>query len=244
MVARWLPILTIFLAACSSADPGLSDEDSTDDAKPIRADAGARDSGRAQSPGLTTAVDAAAGEGEHGIEVFDGGVPADPSAATDASVVFDAGSTPVDGGRGWSPVPPQEPRVANPQNAFTGAPGYAFQLPSQRANSRHTSEVTGKACLDCHTGTTAPKFDFAGTIYSAPLMIFGAAGAEIRIIDKDGFPATVHADVDGNFWHRADKDLALPAFSGARSANWGAIGRLNGASCNTCHTPSKKLYVY
>ncbi len=235
MDSRWAAFTLICLAGCSAAPDGLSEDESTIDSPTIRSDAG-RD---AATPRTTIAPVSNADAGSddfdagHQTTILDSSAPAD-AAAADGSADARADARPVD---------PPEPRVPNPVNAFTGAKPYQFIVPDP-ANAHHPAPVTGKPCLDCHGGnTTAPKFDFAGTIYQAPLLWWGAAGAEIRIIDRNGYPATVHADTDGNFWHRADKDLALPAFSGARSATWGAVGQLNGASCNSCHTPSKKLYV-
>ena len=133
------------------------------------------------------------------------------------------------------PVVPGTP-VSNPQNAFTGAGNYTADPPTLRANDQHSGMiVTGKSCLDCHNGTTCTKFDFAGTVWEAPALTSGAADVEVRIIDANNLAYDVHSDVDGNFWHRATTDLALPAFSGVRTSDWKAIGQLNGVSCNSCH---------
>ena len=143
--------------------------------------------------------------------------------------------------------------VANPQNAFTGAAAYTSKPPTIRANTQHaTGPVTGKPCLGCHDGKTCTKFDFAGTVWQAPALTTGAPDVEVRIIDANNYAYDVHSDADGNFWHRATTDLALPAFSGVRTSTWKAIGTLNGASCNTCHVagntsanapPGPQLYV-
>jgi hypothetical protein len=138
--------------------------------------------------------------------------------------------------------------VASPQNAFTGATPYASRPTSIRANDQHGgTSVTGKPCLTCHDGKTCVKFDFGGTVWQAPALTAGAADVEVRIIDANNLAYDVHSDADGNFWHRSDTDLALPAFSGVRNATWKAIGNLNGTSCNTCHQPTNappgRLYV-
>ncbi len=162
----------------------------------------------------------------------------------------DAGTAaPVDA----APPPPVDPVVPgtfvpNPTDAFTGAGPYKSNLPTIRANDQHGGTiVTGKPCLSCHDGTTCTKFDFAGTVWQAPGLTQGAPDVEVRIIDANSYAHDVHSDPDGNFWHRADSDLALPAFSGVRISNWHAVGTLNGVSCNTCHqpdnTPPGRLYV-
>ncbi len=79
------------------------------------------------------------------------------------------------------------------------------------------------------------KFDFAGTVWMAPNLTSGAADVEVRIIDANDLAYAVHSDVDGNFWHRADTDLVLPALSGVRTADYKQAGHLNGPSCNSCH---------
>jgi hypothetical protein len=156
-----------------------------------------------------------------------------PSASDASTIVMQAPDT--------APPPVNDPIVPgtfvpNPQNAFTGAPAYAADPPTIRANDQHGGMiVTGKSCLDCHNGTTCTKFDFAGTVWTAPALTKGAVDVEVRIIDANNYAHDVHSDVDGNFWHRATTDLALPAFSGVRTSDWKAIGQLNGVSCNSCH---------
>jgi hypothetical protein len=127
--------------------------------------------------------------------------------------------------------------VPNPTDAFSGAGDYAPNPPTIRANDMHAgvASVTGKACLTCHDGTTCVQFDFAGTVFLAPDYTSGAADANVRIIDANDYAYSVYSDVDGNFWHRADSALVLPAFSGVRTSDWKAVGQLNGPSCNSCH---------
>jgi hypothetical protein len=137
--------------------------------------------------------------------------------------------------------------VQNPQDAFTGAPAFVSNPPTIRANDQHDQPVTGKPCLACHDGVTCTKFDFAGTVWKAPAKTVGAADVEVRIIDADSYAHSVHSDADGNFWHRANTDLPMPALSGVRTASFHAIGKLNGTSCNECHQPTNvppgRLYV-
>ncbi len=175
-----------------------------------------------------------------------------PSQLNDAGgtatpVVVDAAPPPVN-----DPVIPGTP-VSNPQNAFTGAGSYKSDPPAIRANDQHGGTVvTGKSCLSCHDGTTCVLFDFAGTVWQAPALTQGVADVEVRIIDANNLAHDVHSDVDGNFWHRADATLAMPAFSGVRTSDWEAVGQLNGTSCNSCHyagntspdaPPGPPLYV-
>lgn len=161
-----------------------------------------------------------------------------------SAAAVDAAPPPVN-----DPIVPGTP-VNDPSNAFTGAGPYASDPPSLRANDQHAGGaiVTGQPCLQCHDGTTCVKFDFAGTIWQYPALTTGAADVQIRIIDANDVAYSVHSDVDGNFWHRADSDLALPAYSGVRVADWQALGTLNGVSCNTCHntgtTVPGRLYVH
>ena len=134
-----------------------------------------------------------------------------------------------------APVDPGTP-VSNPTNAFSGDGAYVSAPPGIRANDQHGgTTVTGKDCLSCHDGKTCAKFDFAGTVWMAPDLTSGAADVEVRIIDANDLAYAVHSDVDGNFWHRADADLKMPALSGVRTATWHAVGQLNGPSCNACH---------
>lgn len=144
------------------------------------------------------------------------------------------GST-VEAGPPNEPVVPGTP-VSNPTNAFSGEGPYVSNPPTIRANDQHGgTTVTGKNCLSCHDGTTCVKFDFAGTVWFAPDYTRGAPDVEVRIIDANDLAYSVHSDADGNFWHRADTDLLMPALSGVRTADWRQAGHLNGPSCNSCH---------
>jgi hypothetical protein len=189
-----------------------------------------------------------------GASDADAGVatPSTPSGTSPSGSGSSSGTT-ADAGADAAPPLPNDPvvpgtHVTNPTDAFSGAPAYASNPPTIRANAQHSAPVTGKPCLSCHDGKTCTKFDFGGTIWKYPELTTGAADAEIRIIDANDMAHSVHADADGNFWHRADGDLALPALSGVRVANWQAIGTLNGVSCNQCHesgnpTPGR-LFVH
>ena len=176
------------------------------------------------------------GNGSSGAD--DASAPSSP-----APPVVDAAPPPVN-----DPVVPGTP-VDNPSNAFSGDGPYVSDPPSIRANDQHAGGaiVTGQPCLSCHDGTTCVKFDFAGTIWQYPALTTGAPDVQIRIIDANDIAYSVYSDVDGNFWHRADSDLVLPAYSGVRVSDWQALGTLNGVSCNTCHntgtTVPGRLYV-
>jgi hypothetical protein len=162
-----------------------------------------------------------------------------------SSTQGDGGAAEAMGGGGsgdGAATPPSDPvvpgtPVSNPTNAFSGEGPYVSAPPTIRANDMHAggTMVTGKNCLTCHDGTTCVKFDFAGTVWMAPAFTSGAADVEVRIIDANDLAYTVHSDVDGNFWHRADTDLVMPALSGVRTADWRQAGHLNGPSCNSCH---------
>ena len=174
-----------------------------------------------------------------------GSTPADPgdpslgpvSGGASGGASHDGGATSAhDAAPALPPDPPQPGvYVDNPQDAWSGAPAYKSAPPAIRANDMHSSPVTGQPCLDCHDGTTCTKFDFAGTVWQAPGKTKGAADVEVRLIDANSYAHSVHSDQDGNFWHRATSDLALPSMSGVRTANWKAVGTLNGVSCNHCH---------
>jgi hypothetical protein len=171
-----------------------------------------------------------------------GGGPSDPGDGSDdgggAVATGTAPGTTKDAGPAKPPPLPDDPGVfvANPVDAFTGAPAYASAPPTIRANDQHPAPVTGKPCLECHDGTgSSIKFDFAGTVWIAPAKTLPAADTEVRIIDAKGMARSTHSDADGNFWHHSSTDLLLPAFSGARNSHYKAIGKLNGPSCNSCH---------
>ncbi len=171
-----------------------------------------------------------------------GSDPGGPSSTQGDGSAGDAEAGMMGGGDSGAEVgPPNDPvipgtPVSNPTSAFSGDGAYVSDPPTTRANDRHGGAiVTGKDCLSCHDGTTCVKFDFAGTVWMAPALTSGAADVEVRIIDANDLAYTVYSDVDGNFWHRADASLAMPALSGVRTADWKMAGHLNGPSCNSCH---------
>lgn len=229
MRATLVFLASFALFACGGTDPG-GQASTQDDA----GGGGAFGGGAGLGSGSTSAEDASP-------------APSSGDAGSASTPVRDAAPPPVN-----DPVVPGTP-VSDPQNAFSGDPTYASKPPTIRANDQHSGTlVTGKSCLDCHNGTTCVKFDFAGTIWQAPALTKGAPDVEIRIIDANDLAYDVHSDVDGNFWHRADADLALPALSGVRTSDWKALGSLNGTSCNSCHyagntgsdaPPGPQLYV-
>lgn len=137
------------------------------------------------------------------------------------------------------------PAGVEPTDAFSGAAPYAIRDVTLRANEQHSAPVAGKNCLGCHDGSGhAPKFDFAGTIYTSTAGSKGAANTEVRIVREDNYYVSVHSDEDGNFWHKGQTTPPKGSLAGVRNGNGAFIGHLNGAACNSCHTSSSnRLYI-
>ncbi len=218
-------------AGCAAPDPSL-DLESTGEGAISGADGGSP----SPLPSPATAADGGRNLDTRGTldASIEGAVPGSTSSAEpDASAEPDEGRAP------WTPT-----TVGS--NVFAGADPYREFVPTRRARDRHADSVSGKDCATCHNGFgAAPAFDFAGTIYRSLRGTEPAAGAEIRIVQPNGMAVSVHADADGNFWHFGTIPAARGSLSGARSARASAVGRLNGASCNTssCHGPSRRLYI-
>jgi len=139
----------------------------------------------------------------------------------------------------WRPNP-------NPEatHAFVGVEPFELHEVTIRANQMHAAPVAGKNCLSCHTGQgKAPAFDFAGTIYTSVAGTTPAANTEVRVIRPDGLFATVHADTDGNFWHKGPVLAPAGSMTGVRNANGQFVGHLNGPACNSCHLAGNRLYI-
>lgn len=146
---------------------------------------------------------------------------------------------PVDNCAPWRVNP-----VADSTHAFDGTEPYKIHEVILRANEQHALPVAGKDCLTCHNGSTrAPRFDFAGTIYTSIYGTAPAANTEVRVVRPDGYYATVHADADGNFWHKGNEIAPRGSQTGVRNAGTQFIGHLNGAACNSCHVSGNRLYI-
>lgn len=150
---------------------------------------------------------------------------------------------PVDAG------PPVD--AAPPLNAFTNAPAFTTITPATDSTRPHNKAGNaGFDCLQCHTGSGAPKFLIAGTVYAAKGGGLGLKGAQVRIVDPAGTEvALMGTDSVGNFWLKAGTLAALPAGSrvGARTA---LVAKVMGApigagSCNqsNCHIAARPIFV-
>lgn len=149
----------------------------------------------------------------------------------------DSGATPQADGGGGSDA---SDAALSP---FSGAGPYASSPVAQSAQQNHTAHGVATTpnkdvnCLNCHNGTGATNFLFAGSVYADPNAATPAADIEVRVVDKNGLGLSAHSDVDGNFWLVDAKTLAVPALSGARS---GAAEQLmptalQQGGCNGCH---------
>ncbi|HZU83982.1 MAG TPA: carboxypeptidase-like regulatory domain-containing protein [Polyangiaceae bacterium] len=155
---------------------------------------------------------------------------ANPATASDIATLqnwisagYPSGSCATDGGAGDS-----GPGVTV-TDVFSGQPAY-------KATTGPSTHNQGKDCMACHTsgGNEAPQFLFGGTIYDGsgnPL-----AGAEVRVVDKNGKGYSVYSGPEGNFYQNGT-GLAVPANAGARNASSKAlmISAVSKPGCNSCH---------
>jgi len=148
---------------------------------------------------------------------------------------------PVDNCDAWKPLA----KGIEPVDAFSGAAPYAIREVVVRAHDMHAFPVAGKDCLSCHNGKgDAPQFDFAGTLYTTTEGTEPVPHAEVRVIRQDGYYVSVHTDEDGNFWHKGTANAPRGSKTGVRNDRNTFVGHLNGAACNSCHTPNNRLYLH
>src|SRR5262245_38641030 len=129
--------------------------------------------------------------------------------APETGTAPDAGSQPVDAPSGITCAPAATPPGDGHHNA-------------------------GANCLGCHTGTGAPAWTAAGTLYNgartAPL-----AGATITIVDANGKSLSLVTSQNGNFWTTAALKMPLRVSASRCPSAATMTGSANGA-CNGCHT--------
>jgi hypothetical protein len=138
--------------------------------------------------------------------------------------------------------------AAPPLNAFTDAPPFSTITPATDSTRPHNKAGNaGFDCLQCHTGSGAPKFLIAGTVYGTKAGGVGFKGAQVRIVDPAGTElALMGTDSVGNFWLKAGTLAALPAGSkvGVRSATSTKLmaAGIGAGSCNqsNCHVPATR----
>lgn len=99
-------------------------------------------------------------------------------------------------------------------------------------NGNHNA---GMACLGCHTGAGAPRWNVAGTLYSSAQGGTPVAGATITIVDADNVTTRLVTASNGNFYTGAV--VAFPirvvASKCPDSRTMGALAP--GGNCNSCH---------
>ena len=151
------------------------------------------------------------------------------------------------------PVPGDNPAAG----AFVGAPAFRetvgpSSIDTTGKGNGHLSFSTdgnpaGRACLTCHDGAGkggAPRFLFAGTLYTDKAATKVAVGAEVRVLGADGKGLSAYTDAKGNFFFRAeDGEAKVPATAGVRNA---AVARsmankINDGNCNQCHDATMRL---
>ena len=108
------------------------------------------------------------------------------------------------------------------------------------ANSGSSEMNPGMACISCHTsGGEGPKFQIAGTVYTAgddANTCDGIASTAIEIIGADGTTVTATSNAAGNFY--LNSGIKTPYT--ARVVKNGKVRvmttKQDSGDCNACHT--------
>ena len=122
---------------------------------------------------------------------------------------------------------------------FANAPPFT---PGVGPNGKHNE---GRDCLQsgCHDSNgDGPAFLIGGTIYSDYAGKVPLAGAEIRIVDKNGKATSTYSANGGNFYISAKSGVAFPVVVGARTSSSTrpmitplTTGAMGGCAYGGCH---------
>ncbi len=100
-------------------------------------------------------------------------------------------------------------------------------------NGNHNA---GLACLSCHTGTGAPRWTLAGTLYASAAGGTPIGNATIVIVDNNGVEHSLATASNGNFY--TNQALAFPVSVKASKCpdEKAMTGKPAVGDCNGCHT--------
>ena len=115
--------------------------------------------------------------------------------------------------------------------------GGAGQPCPQEAAPPDGHHNAGLNCLMCHTGTAAPRWTAAGTLYADKAGAAPVAGATVTITDANGKQVSIVTAINGNFW--TSESLVPPLHPSASScARSAAMTGSAAGACNDCHQAS------
>jgi hypothetical protein len=111
------------------------------------------------------------------------------------------------------------------------------QVTSGLPSGKHNA---GRDCLGCHHGGgAAPRWTFAGTVYTSPAGGTAVAGATVRVTDAAGVVHELVTAQNGNFWTQEAVafPLTIRASACPDTRQMSAPVPQTGASCNQsgCH---------
>jgi hypothetical protein len=98
----------------------------------------------------------------------------------------------------------------------------------------------------CHTGSVAPNFPIAGTLYDSLSGGKAISGATITAVDSNGKEIKMTTKSNGNFW-TTTSNIAWPVQVRASSCPSlvemvSPVAQASG-DCNSCHNSSFRIYL-
>lgn len=130
------------------------------------------------------------------------------------------------------PEPGEEGGDAAPGAEPDGAEATCEPATTNMPNGNHNA---GQACLSCHTGAGAPRWQVAGTLYTSAAGGTAIGGATITITDANDVVTKLVTAPNGNFYSGAN--FAFPVrVNASRCPDTKVMGEAapNG-NCNSCH---------
>jgi hypothetical protein len=168
-------------------------------------------------------------------------------------VACDVGSVPLegsgsggpDGGAGGGPDPTGGGGGGGGGDTPDGGavdPTACDEPVATNASGQHNA---GEACLNCHVGGDAPRFQVGGTIYSALGGGSPVVGATVRMIDANGTEHVAISARNGNFWLTEAVALPLTVQASSCPSTLNMVSQSSVGNCNAggCHDADFRIHV-
>ncbi len=95
----------------------------------------------------------------------------------------------------------------------------------------------GQDCMLCHTGSIAPAWTVAGTLFRDPASQpdAGVEGGQVLITDAAHRTLTLSTNGAGNFYTAETLQFPLKVQAQFGSRRMAMVGAVTSGSCNSCH---------
>ena len=159
----------------------------------------------------------------------------------------DVGSVPLegtesDGPDGGSADPGPDPVGGDTPDGGAVEPAACDEPVATQESGKHNA---GEACLNCHVGGDAPRFQVGGTIYSALGGGSPVVGATVRMVDANGVEHVAISARNGNFWLTEAVALPLTVQASSCPSTLNMVSQSTVGNCNSggCHDSDFRIHI-